>query len=783
MTHLARQVAQTRQLQIAYLYLQRERHFGTTEILLAAPVVTPDEAGGRLVGVAFLFVVPSAQLFPAIEQWPGVSPSAETLVVAAQGDSLIFLSMPRNPQASAPPRSMPLSSSIPAAAAVRGVEGFVEGIDYRGVPVLAALAPIDSTPWHLVAKIDTAEVYAPLRRLAVAISIVVVALILGGGFLFVAAWSRQEARLIVQRFQTEIERQKLARRFELLSKHANDIILLADGSGRIVEVNDRALSAYGYDRTEIVTRQLQDLQAPGATTNEGMATLATGREGSLFETEQRRKDGSVFPVEISARRIEIEGETWHQLIVRDITERKRAEAALGESRQIMEGILNTIPVRVFWKDKNLVYLGCNAPFAHDAGFADPKDVVGKDDYQMGWRDQAESYRADDRLVIESGRSKILIDEPQTTPEGKTIALLTSKIPLRDPAGQIVGVLGTYMDITEYKRAQDALRLSEAKYRGLFEVTRDAIMMIEPPSWKFTSGNRAAVRMFGASSEEEFVTYGPWQLSPERQPDGRTSAEKAAAMIETAMREGSHLFEWTHRRIDGVEFPADVLLNRIVQEGKVMLHATVRDITERKQAEQTREQLAAALEETVQAIASTVEMRDPYTAGHQRRVTKIAEATAMEMGLPADRIRGLKLACTVHDLGKIRTPADILSKPGKLSDLELELVKTHSQAGYDILKPISFPWPIADIVLQHHERVDGSGYPNGLKGDAILPEARILAVADVVEAIMSHRPYRPALGLAAAIAEIRQGSGKLYDPAVVDACVKVMADGRFDLSGA
>ena len=194
-------------------------------------------------------------------------------------------------------------------------------------------------------------------------------------------------------------------------------------------------------------------------------------------------------------------------------------------------------------------------------------------------------------------------------------------------------------------------------------------------------------------------------------------------------------------------------------------------------------LERAMEETVQVIASTVEMRDAYTAGHQRRVAKIAEAIAKEMGLSDDRVHGLRLASIVHDVGKINIPAEILSKPGKLSRFEYELIKTHPQAGYDILKPVEFPWPIADMVLQHHERLNGSGYPKGLKGDAILLEARIIAVADVLEAMISHRPYRPARGVDLALAEIQQGSGKLYDPAVVEACLKAAASGHIDLGRA
>jgi len=182
------------------------------------------------------------------------------------------------------------------------------------------------------------------------------------------------------------------------------------------------------------------------------------------------------------------------------------------------------------------------------------------------------------------------------------------------------------------------------------------------------------------------------------------------------------------------------------------------------------QLRQSLEQSIQVVAATVEARDPYTAGHQRRVADLAAAIAQEMGLPEEQIHGIHLAASIHDLGKIHTPAEILSKPGKLTPLEFAIIKEHAQAGHDILKGVTFPWPIAQIVLQHHERLDGSGYPQGLTGGQILPEARILAVADVVEAMSSHRPYRPGLGIEAALEEIERHRGVLYDPIVVDACL-------------
>jgi len=181
-------------------------------------------------------------------------------------------------------------------------------------------------------------------------------------------------------------------------------------------------------------------------------------------------------------------------------------------------------------------------------------------------------------------------------------------------------------------------------------------------------------------------------------------------------------------------------------------------------------LDESLEDTVAAIASTIELRDPYTAGHQRRVARLSAAIAREMGLPAEQIRGIYLAGLIHDVGKISVPAEILGKPGELSPLDMEFIRTHPQTGYDIIKEVEFPWPIAQAVLQHHERLDGSGYPRSLAGEAIIPEARILAVADVAEAITAHRPYRPMKGLDAALAELDSGKGRLYDPAAVEACI-------------
>jgi putative nucleotidyltransferase with HDIG domain len=198
------------------------------------------------------------------------------------------------------------------------------------------------------------------------------------------------------------------------------------------------------------------------------------------------------------------------------------------------------------------------------------------------------------------------------------------------------------------------------------------------------------------------------------------------------------------------------------------------------SEQIIENLRRLLNGTVEAIVALCEKRDPYTADHQRRVAQLACAIGRKMGLPEEQIEGIRVIGVIHDIGKMAVPGEILSKPGRLSAEEFSLIKIHPQVAYDILRNLEFPWPVAQTILQHHERLDGSGYPNGLCGEGIILEARILCVADVLESMVSHRPYRPALGMEKALREIRRNKGILYDPKVADACSKISNNGGFKL---
>ena len=235
---------------------------------------------------------------------------------------------------------------------------------------------------------------------------------------------------------------------------------------------------------------------------------------------------------------------------------------------------------------------------------------------------------------------------------------------------------------------------------------------------------------------------------------------------------------------GEKLPISSSVAPIANEQGELLGAVFvfRDIAEKKKAEESLRrsvaQLRQTLEETVSALAAMSEKRDLYTAGHQQRVAHLACAMAEEMGLQGDRVNGLRVAGKLHDIGKISVPAEILAKPSRLTPIEMSIMKTHSEAGFEILKRVSFPWPVARMVLQHHERLDGSGYPEGLRGDEIMLEARILAVADVVEAMSSHRPYRATLGLERALDEVGMHKGGLYDPEAVDACLRLFQHKNF-----
>jgi len=323
--------------------------------------------------------------------------------------------------------------------------------------------------------------------------------------------------------------------------------------------------------------------------------------------------------------------------------------------------------------------------------------------------------------------------------------------------------------------RDELRREKIFWEKLFNVSPEGVVLCAPDG-RVLRANNAFCHIFGFFSPEEVIGKNIDSIVADE-----ITFEEARSFTEAAARGESISVESVRRRADGTLIDVSILGIPIkIDENLAGIYAIYRDITDKKMFERAMEENIATLSyvwgQTIELLASVSELRDPYTAGHQKRVAGLAKFMAMKMGLSPESVDAVEMASLVHDVGKIKVPAEILSKPGPLDEVEYLLVKTHPQAGYNLLKDIDFPWPVAEIVLQHHERLDGSGYPQGLKGKEILQEARIIAVADVVEAMASGRPYRKALGIEAALKEIKSGRGTLYDEEAVDACLALFEEG-------
>jgi PAS domain S-box-containing protein len=354
------------------------------------------------------------------------------------------------------------------------------------------------------------------------------------------------------------------------------------------------------------------------------------------------------------------------------------------------------------------------------------------------------------------------------------------MPTRSKDGNVVRWIGTATDIDDRKRFEDQLWRSERAAAETLTLL-ETLLSSAPIGIGFVDRECRLLRLnevlaqFSGKSVEEQLGHTIADVVPEIwsqvEPAFRRVLDAGEPVLNVDVSADVAAAPGRVHPVLGSYYPVR-LDDEIIGVGIAVV-----DITARYEAEAARDDLAHA---AIGAIAATIDARDPYTAGHQRRVADISAAIATDLGLDDNELEGIRLAATIHDIGKIGVPAEILTRPNALRPAEWALLKSHPRTGHDILAGIDFPWPIAQMVLQHHERVDGSGYPNGLHADEILLGARIIAVADTVEAMTAPRPYRSARGLDLALAEIRDGRGTLYDPAVVDACLHVCEQGRLPL---
>lgn len=364
--------------------------------------------------------------------------------------------------------------------------------------------------------------------------------------------------------------------------------------------------------------------------------------------------------------------------------------------------------------------------------------------------------------------------------GENYPSLFSICSVKNPDGTISHQVCIFSDITKQSKTACALKESENRLQSIVNSALDAIIL-SADDGSIIAWHDQAEQIFGWRQDEVLGQSIHELIIPARYH----AAHLAGMQNFLATGKGPALgkrIEMTALHRDGHEFPVDLAIAAHWRDGRYEFSAFIRDITERKLAEEKQQSLIRsrdrAMEDGLLSVATALEQRDPYTAGHQQRVAELAMAIAKVMGLSDHQIHGIRLAGIVHDIGKIQTPAEILTRPVRLSQEEYALIKMHAQNGYEILRGVDFPWPIAQVALQHHERMDGSGYPQGLKGEQIILEARIIAVADVIESMAFNRPYRHSVGMEKALEEINRNRGLYYDPDVVDACLKLFRERGF-----
>lgn len=560
------------------------------------------------------------------------------------------------------------------------------------------------------------------------------------------------------------------RKYRLIAENTADLIMILDMNMRFTYISPAVMRLRGFTVEEAMRQTIDQVLTPESlglvqtVFENAMEREAGGLNDSniirMLELEHYRKDSSIAWMEVSLSFLRgREGKPEGVLIVsRDVTERKEAEEEMQKMASIVKHSIEVVSLTD--PEGNMVFL--NETGCRMLGI-EPARMTGKSIMDIIPGELQPMFRTQVMSILNKGGSWEGDLQYRNQKTGKLFDVYTMAYAIKNPASGAPRYFASVsLDITERK-------VMEENYRSIFDNAREGIFRTTPEG-RFVLANRAMARILGYDSPEALidgVTDIPGQLyiHPEERSQTLEFLEREGyvknAEVQWKRKDGATI--WVHRTMRAVRD----------EKGKILyLEGLVTDITDRKKSV---DQLRKALVDTIQAIASIVESRDPYTAGHQRRVADLAAAIAAEMGLSVELIEGLRMAGVIHDIGKVSVPSDILNMPRKLTDIEFSLIKTHAKSGYEMVKDIEFPWPIARMILEHHERINGSGYPNGLTGDRLLLESRILAVADVVEAMATHRPYRAALSLDVAMDEITKNRGVIYDPDAVDACLRLFRE--------
>lgn len=571
-------------------------------------------------------------------------------------------------------------------------------------------------------------------------------------------------------------------RYRNVIETINDAYFETDLKGNLTFINQSFLDQFARPQEEFLGlnyREFTDEENARLLFQAFHEVYRTGRpaRGIRHEVISRGRKIGTFEVSVSAIRDASGDIMGFRGISRNISDLIEIQKALQDSEERYRTIVETMQEGYYENDLagNLTFV--NQAMADFLGYS-KEEMIG-----MNYRDYtpAESQKAvleGFKELYRTGKTKTLHYEMRHK-DGKTRMIETTPAIIKNASGEAVGFRGTSRDITDLIETQKELENSEKRFRIAAECASDMIYEVDVATGNlFWFGNSLdkLEKMIGCVPQTvaEFEKH----VHPEDNPKRREA-------VRLHLKGGQpYRHEYRIRGKNGEIFYVRGAAKGLRNEKGWVYRwiGAFSDITEQKKREEelrtSLTQLHKAMGGIIQAMALTVESKDPYTAGHQQRVSHLARAIAQEMGLAKDQIEAVRMAGVVHDLGKISVPAEILSKPTELTDLEFKLIQAHPQTSYDILKDIDFPWPVARIVLQHHERLDGSGYPFGLKGDQILLEAQILMVADVVEAIASHRPYRPAFGIEQALMEIDKNKGSKYNSQVVEVCLRLFREKGF-----